>query len=117
MLFRSVYGNGKQVRDALYVDDLVDAMLAAVKKIGKTAGEAYNIGGGTDRTISILELLGVMNSCFGMKMEMRLCPERPGDQKIYVSDISKAKRDFGWEPKVSVPDGLKRMVESWRQNV
>ena len=111
-----VYGNGKQVRDCLYVDDLVEAMLAAVEKIKVTAGQAYNIGGGPENTISIRELAKMIQSPpFDLKpYQISTHPERPGDQKIYVSDIRKAKQDFGWAPKVSVPDGLERMVNSWQ---
>lgn len=106
-----VYGNGKQVRDALYVDDLVDAMLAAVGKIKVTAGQAYNIGGGPENTISVNDLASMLSSNV---LITSYHPERPGDQKIYISDVRKAERDFGWSPAVAFPDGLKRMIASWK---
>ena len=110
-----VYGNGKQVRDALYVDDLIEAMLLAVAKIDVTRGQVYNIGGGPANTVSVNELAAMCGLKFEAKGELTYHPERPGDQKIYVSDIRKAARDFGWEPKVGFPEGLKRMVDSWAE--
>lgn len=108
-----VYGNGKQVRDALYVEDLVDAMLLAIKYRAIAAGRVFNIGGGCDNTISVLELIDWCRRELGVKPQVSFHPERPGDQKWYVSDIRRAQEALCWKPKVSVEDGLNRMVKSW----
>ncbi len=89
----TIFGNGKQVRDILYVDDLIKAYDLAISKIEVTKGEIYNIGGGLKNTISIwLELKGVLEKLFEQSISAEFQALRPGDQKIYVSDIRKSKR-------------------------
>jgi CDP-paratose 2-epimerase len=107
-----IYGDGKQVRDALYIDDLIRAYDAAIDSITITAGQVYNIGGGPQNTLSILELIHLLNQQFDRRLEYSFDAWRPGDQRIFVSDIQKAKRDFGWEPRVSIVQGIERLV-SW----
>jgi CDP-paratose 2-epimerase len=111
----TVYGDGKQVRDVLYVDDLVAAYDAAVRNIKRTAGRAYNIGGGPANTISLLELINLLNRSFGTELECSFEDWRPGDQPVFISRISRAKADFGWEPRVGVEQGVKRLIE-WIQS-
>jgi CDP-paratose 2-epimerase len=108
----TVYGDGKQVRDILFIDDLCDAYLAAFKKIGKTGGQVYNIGGGHKNQMSLRELLAFLEEFLGKKVPVGKGPWRPGDQPVFVCDIAKAKREFGWEPKVSVKDGV-RKLHAW----
>ncbi len=105
----TIYGDGKQVRDLLFVDDLVDAYEKAVGRIGRTAGQIYNIGGGPANTLSLLELLDQLNGLLGRKITCPFAAPRPGDQLIYVSDIGKARRDLGWTPGITVPAGIKRL--------
>jgi CDP-paratose 2-epimerase len=109
----TIYGNGKQVRDLLYIDDLVRAFKLAARHIGKTAGNVYNIGGGPANSISIWrELSPRLESFAETPLEVHLDGWRPGDQPVYVSDTRKALRDFGWKPEVSVEEGLRRLW-SW----
>lgn len=107
----TIYGDGKQVRDVLFVDDLLSAFEAAIAHIDRTSGQAYNIGGGPDNTLSLLELVDVLTRRFGVKPSFGFDEWRPGDQLVYVSDIDKAHRDFGWTPQIGVVDGIDRLVD------
>jgi len=110
----TIYGDGKQVRDLLYVDDLVELMLRAVSRIKRTAGQVYNVGGGRENTISVwTELHQPLEKLLGRLPTVDYAEFRPGDQKIYVSDIRKAGRDLEWRPKVGIFDGLRSMIELW----
>jgi len=108
-----IYGDGKQVRDVLFVGDLIRAFELVCEKIKKTRGKVYNIGGGAENTLSLLELLDMLKG-FGLDSKYTFDDWRPADQKIYVSDIRKAK-EFDWEPKVSIEDGIKKLLE-WVSN-
>jgi len=101
-----VYGDGAQVRDILFVDDLVEAMLLATRRAGSLAGQAFNVGGGPDNTISLLELLDLIDDVHGVRPRVRYAAERPGDQRYYVSDTRKLQRATGWEPRVGVAEGV-----------
>jgi CDP-paratose 2-epimerase len=106
----TIYGNGKQVRDALYVDDLVSAYDKAFLNISKTKGQIYNIGGGRSNSISIWkEFFPVLEKYFGKKIIPIFDYPRLGDQKIYISDIRKSKNDFCWEPKIDLNTGLDKL--------
>jgi len=108
-----IYGNGKQVRDILFIDDLVAAYEAAAEHIEVTSGQVYNIGGGPAFTLSVWKEFGlILERLNGKLPEVGRGDWRPGDQPIYVSDIRKAKRDFGWEPRIGVEEGLARLW-SW----
>ena len=114
----TIYGNGKQVRDLLHVDDLVRAFLMATAQIGVTRGQVYNVGGGPANTMSIWAEFGPLLS------ELVGCPVtptafsdwRPGDQPVFVADIRKAAQEFGWAPMVSVREGITRLVAWVRDN-
>lgn len=112
----TIYGNGKQVRDVLYIDDLVAAFDGAVQQIDRTAGQVYNIGGGPGFTLSLLELIEVLEKIAGRKMSHSSAEWRPGDQRVYVSDVSKAERDFGWRPTISPQQGVKRLYDWMAQH-
>ena len=112
----TLYGDGKQVRDVLHIDDLVCAFDAAVDAISVTGGKAYNIGGGPDNTLSLLELLDLLGHHFGHTPAHSFDDWRPGDQLVYVSDIRRAKADFGWEPRVSAIEGVAKLVDWLKQN-
>lgn len=107
----SIYGDGKQVRDILYVDDLLDAYELAVERIDVAAGQIYNIGGGPANTISIWrEFQPMLSHLAGQTVEAAQYGDwRPGDQPVFVSAIGKLKRDLGWEPATSAEQGIERL--------
>jgi CDP-paratose 2-epimerase len=106
----TIYGDGKQVRDILYVDDLIDAYQEAIRQIETTSGKIYNIGGGAANTISVWAELGpYLEKLSGRRIPVIFSAWRPGDQRIYISDITKAYNDFGWKPKVGVSEGIDRL--------
>lgn len=108
----TIYGNGKQTRDILYIDDLIHAYDLAFKNIHKTKGQIYNIGGGIDNTISVwLELKPILEKLINKKINTEFADTRPGDQPIYISDIRKAKTDFMWEPGVNINEGIKFLYD------
>ena len=111
----TIYGDGKQVRDVLFVDDLLDAYDAAIARREVVAGEVFNIGGGPANTISIWrEFAPLLERLLGREIPVSYGDWRPGDQKVYISDIRKAARLLGWQPKVGVEEGVARLVE-WVQ--
>jgi CDP-paratose 2-epimerase len=112
----TIFGNGKQVRDVLYIGDLLRAYDLAFKNIRKTWGKAYNIGGGPKFSLSIWELFEILEKFSGKKFKYKFGSWRPGDQKIYISDISKAKKDFGWSPTISPKEGVKKLYNWISQN-
>lgn len=107
----TIYGSGKQVRDILYVDDLLDLyeILLGKKKISGV----YNIGGGESYSISLIELLTILGQKLKIKPNISYKPKRFGDQKIFISDIRKAKR-LGWEPSTNINDGLDKLIDFMR---
>ena len=105
----SIYGDGKQVRDVLFVDDLVEAMVAALDQIDATRGRAFNIGGGPQNTLSLLELLDLIDDLVGRRPETHFAPWRKGDQRYYVSDIRSMKAATGWRPRVSPEAGVETL--------
>lgn len=111
----TIYGDGKQVRDILFVTDLLNAFDKAVENIERTKGQVYNIGGGRKNSISILELLEFLDKGLSIKpSQLNFGPWRLADQKVYISNTSKAHREFGWEPKVSKEEGIKRLYQWMR---
>ena len=110
----TIYGNGKQVRDILYVDDLVDLMLMAVQNINRTAGQVYNVGGGPDNTISVwTEFRELLLAKSGRTPSVSFDLTRLGDQKVYISDIRRLREQLNWTPKVGVEEGVRRLIEEW----
>ena len=107
-----IYGDGKQVRDVLWVGDLIAAYEAAVARIDVAAGQVYNIGGGPGETMAVWKEFGPMlQELAGRELAVAYADWRPGDQRVYVSDIRKAARELGWRPQVSVGEGIERL---WR---
>jgi CDP-paratose 2-epimerase len=101
-----IYGDGKQVRDILYVKDLVDLYEKLILNIDKCCGQIFNVGGGYENSLSLLELLEILEYKLNRKINYSFSEWRPGDQKIYVSDISKLKSMIGWEPKTFFSNGI-----------
>jgi len=111
----TIYGDGKQIRDALHVDDLVNCYRAAIARQAEIAGQAFNIGGGPDNTLSLLELLDHVQRCASADVSPARDDWRPGDQPVFVCDIGKARSLIGWQPQVTVADGVGRLIE-WVDN-
>jgi CDP-paratose 2-epimerase len=105
----TIYGDGRQVRDILYVDDLVNAMLSASHNSAALAGRVFNIGGGVDNTISLNELLDIIEDLEDCRPEVEFEHWRVGDQKYYVSDVSAFSAATGWRPRVSAREGISRL--------
>lgn len=110
----TIFGDGKQVRDVLFIDDLISAYESARANIEETSGRVYNIGGGPENTISLLDLLGHLEDRLGRTIPVEYDDWRPGDQPVYVSDIRKAEREFGWSPDVGWREGVDQLLE-WVQ--
>jgi CDP-paratose 2-epimerase len=107
----TIYGDGKQVRDLLFVEDLVRAFLSAERHMAGIAGRAFNIGGGPGQTTSLLELLDHLELLHGERPEVDFDEWRAADQRYYVSDTSAFREATGWAPRVGVLDGLRRLYE------
>ena len=108
----TIYGDGKQVRDVLWVDDLIDLYLRAIERIDVAAGQVYNVGGGPANTLSVWSELGPMlQALLGRTISVGYDDWRPGDQRIFVANIEKAWRELGWQPKVSKQEGVRRLVD------
>jgi CDP-paratose 2-epimerase len=105
----TIYGDGLQVRDVLFVEDLVDAMLLAQTRIETLRGQAFNMGGGPARTISLIELIELMADTLGERPAVSYSPWRTADQRYYVSDTGRFERATGWRARVSVREGLARL--------
>jgi CDP-paratose 2-epimerase len=109
----TIYGNGKQVRDLLYIEDLLDAYDAAVGSADRVSGQIYNLGGGAENQLAIwTEFAPILEALRGKPVPTGRGGWRPGDQRIFVSDIRKAERDLNWRPQVDVPTGI-RMLYHW----
>lgn len=114
----TIYGDGKQVRDLLFVDDLLDAYDLAVQKIKTAAGQVYNLGGGSQNVISIWEEFGpILEKRIGHPLRVERADWRPGDQRIYVSDIRKAQKELDWSPKIGVDAGIKHLHDWVKTNI
>lgn len=112
----TICGNGKQVRDVLFSDDLVTCYFAAITNIENAAGQAFNIGGGIENSISLLELFKFLEDYLQIKLNYQCLPWRKSDQKVFVSDITKAKRLLHWTPKISSKEGIVEMLTWMKTN-
>jgi len=106
----TIYGDGKQVRDVLFVDDLLDGYDAAIDRIDVAAGQVYNVGGGPAHTMSVWAEFGpILEKLLGHSVPVSFADWRPGDQPVYVSDVCKSERELGWQPQVGVEQGIRRL--------
>jgi CDP-paratose 2-epimerase len=107
----TIYGDGRQVRDVLHVDDLIAAYDLALSTIATTSGKAFNVGGGPANTLSLLEFVDVLEEQLGYRLEYGFDDWRPGDQRVFVSDIRRAESEFGWQPAIDPRTGIRRMLD------
>jgi len=112
----TIYGDGKQVRDVLFIADLIAAFDAFVQKQKTPLDTVFNIGGGPENTLSPLELLEFLEDLTGKRSQIRYADWRPNDQKVYISDIRKAKESLGWSPRVSIDQGIPELLRWIRDN-
>jgi len=114
----TIYGDGRQVRDVLFIDDLMDCYLKAVfalEKDGDLSGRAFNIGGGPQNALSLLEFIELLKDISGRRVNYSFADWRPGDQRVFVSDILSATACLGWKPQISVREGVQRLY-NWVQD-
>jgi CDP-paratose 2-epimerase len=107
----TIYGDGMQVRDILFVEDLIEAFLLAERNISRIAGQAFNIGGGPRNVISLLDLLDRIEALNGVRPQTLHGDWRTGDQRYYVSDVRRFERATGWTQRVGPDEGIRRLYE------
>jgi CDP-paratose 2-epimerase len=113
----TIYGDGKQVRDILYVDDLLNAYDLAIEKIDVSAGQVYNLGGGPHNVMSIwAEFRPKLEKLIGESIKVARGDWRPGDQRVFYADISKAEKELGWKPSINVEAGVQKLFEWVQEN-
>ena len=112
----TIYGDGKQVRDVLFIEDLIAAYNLAWDNISKASGNIYNVGGGPSNTISLLDLIALLKEEVGPTISLSYADWRPGDQPVYVSDITKAEADLGWQPQVPWKEGVRKLIAWVKEN-
>lgn len=105
----TLYGDGHQVRDVLFVEDLVEAFLLARENIEAIGGRAYNMGGGPENAVSLLEVVERIGELHGEAPETSFGPWRQGDQRYYVSDARRFQQETGWRPRVGAEEGIERL--------
>jgi CDP-paratose 2-epimerase len=113
----TIFGDGKQTRDLLFIDDLIDAYSLAWQQRDKVAGQVYNIGGGPQNQLSVNQLVHWLEAKGGAPVKIGYATPRPGDQKVFVADVRKAFVDFGWRPSCSVERGVRKLHRWVNANV
>ncbi len=111
-----ISGNGKQVRDVLHADDMKRLYFATVEYIDQAKGQAFNIGGGMENSLSLLELFALLEELTEVRLHYTQLPVRKSDQRVFVADITKVTQLLMWEPRVTSREGVARMV-SWVSEV
>jgi CDP-paratose 2-epimerase len=113
----TIYGDGKQVRDMLWVEDLIAAYDLAIENIDLAKGQVFNMGGGVENTISVWsEFAPRLEKLLGKRIEYARGDWRPGDQRVFYADARKAKRELGWGPKIGIEEGIERLFEWVKAN-
>lgn len=107
----NIYGDGKQSRDVLYIDDLVDCYVRLAEAGGRVAGELFNVGGGPDNVMSILDLVDRLKKLTGREVDVRFADWRPGDQRVFISDLSHIGDRIGWAPRFGPGQGVERLFD------
>jgi CDP-paratose 2-epimerase len=107
----TISGSGKQVRDVLFADDLINCYFLAIKNIKNTKGQAFNIGGGFQNSLSLLELFKHLEEKLGIKMQYVNLEERKSDQKVFIANINKAYSAFSWKPMINAKLGIDKMLD------
>lgn len=107
----TISGTGKQVRDVLHAQDMMQLYFSALQKIDTARGQVFNVGGGIDNSLSLLELFDLLEDVCQCEMRYERLPPRESDQRVFVADIAKARDLLGWEPKVSARQGIEAMVD------
>ena len=107
----TIHGDGRQVRDVLHVDDLVDALVRAWTQIEAVRGRAFNLGGGPERALSLRELVALVGELRGARPELRYDAWRAGDQRWYASDTSAFRAATGWRPTIAPRDGVEALLD------
>ncbi len=107
----TISGNGKQVRDVLHADDMINLYFSSLEQADKISGEAFNIGGGIDNSLSLLELFDLLKDLIEQPLNYSRLAPRESDQRFFVADLAKAIKLIGWEPQVSARNGVARMLE------
>lgn len=110
----TVYGDGMQVRDVLHVYDLLDAYDRAIERIEQVKGEVFNLGGGPQNTLSIIDVVRFLEQRLGKSLNPRFDEWRPGDQRVFIADIRKAGRTLDWSPKIRPDQGIEQLLK-WVQ--
>ncbi|MCM1089529.1 MAG: GDP-mannose 4,6-dehydratase [Muribaculum sp.] len=111
----TISGNGKQVRDILHAEDMIELYYTALRHADEISGEVFNIGGGMEQSLSLLELFELLEEALDIKLTYRQLPPRISDQKVFVADISKIKQAIDWKPKVTAKEGIAKML-NWMRN-
>ncbi len=113
----TIYGDGKQVRDVLHVDDLLRAYDAAIARIETAKGQVYNLGGGTRNVLAVWSEFGpILEKLLGRQIEVARADWRPGDQRVFYADFSKAKRELAWEPSIDLEAGIEMLFQWVTEN-
>jgi CDP-paratose 2-epimerase len=107
----TISGNGKQVRDVLYADDMVSLYLQVVNKIDSTQGQVFNIGGGIENSLSLLELFSILERELDIELHYKTLPPRQSDQRVFIADIAKAKNLINWTPHLGKDSGIRKMID------
>ncbi len=111
----TISGTGKQVRDVLHANDVISLYFAALSKIEIVHGEAFNIGGGVENSLSLLELFDILEDSMHVKLNYRKIPVRESDQRVFIADYAKAQERLNWKPKIDKIEGIHKML-SWLRN-
>jgi len=111
----TISGNGKQVRDVLHSDDMKRLYMAAIDNIDNAKGQAFNVGGGIGNSLSLLELFSLLERMADVSLSYRKLSVRESDQRVFISDLAKAKELLKWQPSVTAQEGVARMIE-WVSN-
>jgi CDP-paratose 2-epimerase len=113
----TIYGDGKQVRDVLHVNDLLNAYDAAIERIDRAQGQVYNMGGGPHNVLAVWAEFGpILERLLGKKIDVARGDWRPGDQRVFYVDYSKAKRELDWEPKIDLEEGIEMLFDWVKAN-